>query len=113
MGYLDVGGGLAIDYDGSKTDFHASKNYELEEYAADVVGHIQAACTKADVPAPTHRQRERPRHRRAPFGAGVRGRRRATRCASASRPSRKPDAHRLLRELYETYKGIQPKNVQE
>ncbi len=53
MGYLDVGGGLAIDYDGSKTDFHASKNYTLQEYASDVVGHIQSACAKAEVPVPT------------------------------------------------------------
>jgi len=53
MGFLDVGGGLAVDYDGSKTDFHASKNYQLEEYAADVVSHIQAACAKSDLPVPT------------------------------------------------------------
>jgi len=53
MGYLDVGGGLAVDYDGSKTDFHASKNYQLEEYAADVVAHIQAACVKAEISVPT------------------------------------------------------------
>ncbi|HEY3235976.1 MAG TPA: biosynthetic arginine decarboxylase, partial [Polyangiaceae bacterium] len=53
MGYLDVGGGLAIDYDGSKTDFHASSNYTLEEYAADVVSHIQDACAKAGVGPPT------------------------------------------------------------
>src|SRR5690349_13402698 len=53
MGYLDVGGGLAVDYDGSKTDFHASKNYQLEEYAADVVAHIQAACVKAEIGVPT------------------------------------------------------------
>jgi arginine decarboxylase len=53
MGYLDVGGGLAVDYDGSKTDFHASKNYHLDEYAADVVDHIQSACSKAELPVPT------------------------------------------------------------
>jgi arginine decarboxylase len=43
----------AVDYDGSKTDFHASKNYQLDEYAADVISHIQAACGKAEVPVPT------------------------------------------------------------
>ena len=45
MQYLDIGGGLAIDYDGSKTDFHASCNYTLSEYAADVVATIPAGAT--------------------------------------------------------------------
>src|SRR4029453_8389496 len=39
--YLDVGGGLGIDYDGSQTNFESSVNYTLEEYANDVVYHIQ------------------------------------------------------------------------
>src|SRR5215470_8915765 len=39
--YLDVGGGLGIDYDGSQTDFESSVNYTLQEYANDVVYHIQ------------------------------------------------------------------------
>jgi len=41
---LDVGGGLAVDYDGSKTNFHSSANYSLQEYANDVVAAVQAAC---------------------------------------------------------------------
>ncbi|MGF1511382.1 MAG: biosynthetic arginine decarboxylase [Myxococcota bacterium] len=51
--YFDVGGGLAVDYDGSQTNFHASKNYSLDEYAADVVYAIQVALTDAGVPHPT------------------------------------------------------------
>ena len=39
--YLDVGGGLGVDYDGSQTNFESSMNYTLEEYANDVVYHIQ------------------------------------------------------------------------
>ncbi len=39
--YLDVGGGLGVDYDGSQTDFESSVNYTLQEYANDVVYHIQ------------------------------------------------------------------------
>jgi arginine decarboxylase len=39
--YMDVGGGLGIDYDGSQTDFESSVNYTLQEYANDVVYHIQ------------------------------------------------------------------------
>ena len=53
MGYLDVGGGLGIDYDGSKTDFHASKNYNIQEYAYDVVAAIQSACERRGVAPPT------------------------------------------------------------
>ena len=51
--YLDVGGGLGIDYDGSQTNFESSMNYTLEEYAADVVYHIQTVCDEAGVPHPT------------------------------------------------------------
>ncbi|MBK8010169.1 MAG: biosynthetic arginine decarboxylase [Deltaproteobacteria bacterium] len=51
--YLDVGGGLAVDYDGSRTNFHASKNYSLEEYAADIVYHVGSALDEQGVPHPT------------------------------------------------------------
>jgi len=51
--YMDVGGGLGIDYDGSQTDFESSVNYTLEEYARDVVYQIQSICDEAEVPHPT------------------------------------------------------------
>jgi len=51
--YLDVGGGLGVDYDGSQTNFESSMNYTLEEYANDVVYHIQSVCDEANVPHPT------------------------------------------------------------
>jgi len=51
--YMDVGGGLGIDYDGSQTDFESSVNYTLQEYANDVVYHIQQVCDEAEVPHPT------------------------------------------------------------
>jgi arginine decarboxylase len=51
--YIDVGGGLGIDYDGSQTDFESSVNYTLEEYARDVVYHIQNICDEGEVPHPT------------------------------------------------------------
>jgi len=49
---MDVGGGLGIDYDGSQTDFESSVNYTLQEYANDVVYHIQSICDEAEVPHP-------------------------------------------------------------
>ncbi|MCU0245535.1 MAG: biosynthetic arginine decarboxylase [Bryobacter sp.] len=51
--FMDVGGGLGIDYDGSQTDFESSVNYTLEEYANDVVYHIQNVCDESEVPHPT------------------------------------------------------------
>jgi len=53
MGYLDVGGGLGIDYDGSRTNFDSSTNYTLREYARDVVYTIQDVCESEEVPHPT------------------------------------------------------------
>src|SRR6185436_2260781 len=50
--YLDVGGGLGVDYDGSQTNFESSVNYTLQEYANDVVYHIQTVCDEAEVKHP-------------------------------------------------------------
>jgi len=52
MGYLDVGGGLGIDYDGSRTNFESSMNYSMEEYTRDVVFNIREICTAAGVRVP-------------------------------------------------------------
>ena len=51
--YIDVGGGLGVDYDGSQTNFESSVNYTLEEYANDVVYHVQTVCDDAGVKHPT------------------------------------------------------------
>ena len=51
--FLDVGGGLGVDYDGSQTNFESSVNYTLQEYANDVVYHIQSVCDEAGVKHPT------------------------------------------------------------
>jgi arginine decarboxylase len=50
--FLDVGGGLGIDYDGSQTDFASSVNYTLQEYGNDVIYHVQSVCDDAGVPHP-------------------------------------------------------------
>jgi arginine decarboxylase len=53
MQFIDVGGGLGVDYDGSKTNFESSINYALQEYANDIVFHIKEVCDAAKVPHPT------------------------------------------------------------
>jgi arginine decarboxylase len=50
--YLDVGGGLGVDYDGSRTSFHSSTNYTVEEYAADTVFNIMDICDEEGVEHP-------------------------------------------------------------
>ncbi|WP_146503106.1 biosynthetic arginine decarboxylase [Rubinisphaera italica] len=50
--YLDVGGGLGVDYDGSQSTFESSVNYTLEEYARDVVYHVKTVCDEAGVAHP-------------------------------------------------------------
>lgn len=49
---LDVGGGLGVDYDGSQTNFESSVNYTLQEYANDVIYHVQSVCAEAGVTPP-------------------------------------------------------------
>ena len=50
---LDVGGGMAVDYDGSKTAFDSSANYNAQEFANDVIYTIQQVCEDENVPHPT------------------------------------------------------------
>ena len=52
MGIFDIGGGLAIDYDGSHTNFASSANYDVSEYCADVIEGIMTACNEEKIPHP-------------------------------------------------------------
>ncbi len=50
--YMDVGGGLGVDYDGSRSAFDSSTNYTLQEYTNDIVYHVADVCNAEKVPHP-------------------------------------------------------------
>ncbi len=111
--YLDVGGGLGIDYDGSQTDFESSVNYSLEEYARDVVHHIQSICDEAEVPHPTiiseSGRAVAAYHSLLVFNVlGVGG------FGEEELPASLPDdAEQPLIDLFETYRSLNKKNLLE
>ena len=76
--YIDVGGGLGIDYDGSRTNFESSTNYSLREYANDVVYRVASVCNARGLRAPDDHQRIRPRDRGASQRARLQRARRRT-----------------------------------
>jgi arginine decarboxylase len=53
MGLLDIGGGLGIDYDGSRSNSQNSRNYGIDEYAVDVIEAIRTVCDEVNTPHPT------------------------------------------------------------
>src|SRR5262245_11035972 len=50
--FLDIGGGMGVDYDGSKTTFESSVNYTMQEFANDVIYTIKSVCEDESVPEP-------------------------------------------------------------
>jgi arginine decarboxylase len=111
--YLDVGGGLGIDYDGSQTDFESSVNYTLQEYANDIIYHVQNVCDEVGVAHPTI-VTESGRaivayHSVLVFNVlGVSG------MGEADVPAEPPpDAEQPLIDLQETYRGLTAKNLLE
>lgn len=110
--YLDVGGGLAVDYDGSRTNFGSSANYDLSEYAADVVSGIGDACDEAEVEHPiiiTESGRFLTAHHSVLI-FDVLGR---SRFPLGDPPDVKPDEHRVLVDLADVYAIVNRKNIQE
>jgi len=113
MGYLDVGGGLAVDYDGSKTNFYASKNYSTQNYANDVVAEVQEACRVKGVAVPTlvsESGRAISSHQSV-LVFDVLGTNDAPAQEDLVVPG--PEDHTILRELYEIYQNLTPTTVQE
>jgi arginine decarboxylase len=112
MNYLDVGGGLGVDYDGSKTNFYASKNYNMQNYANDVVAEVKEACEERNLPVPTlvnESGRAIAAHQSV-LVFDVLGTSDVTNDPPA--PLQEKD-HLIIRNLYETYQSIAADNYQE
>ena len=111
--YLDVGGGLGIDYDGSQTNFESSVNYSLQEYANDVIYQVQNACDEAGVPHPTivsdSGRAVVAYHSVLIFG--VLGVSEQGGMAEVAEPA--ADAEQPLLDLHETYQNINVRNLLE
>jgi arginine decarboxylase len=111
--YLDVGGGLGIDYDGSQTDFESSVNYTLQEYANDVIYHIQNVCEEAEIPQP-HIVSESGRAITAYHSVLVFNVLGVTGFGEHDVPEKLPeDAEQPLVDLLETYRSLSTKNLLE
>ncbi len=113
MRYVDCGGGLGVDYDGSQTNFHSSVNYTLQEYAADVVSQMAEACNAKGVPHPdivTESGRALVAHHSVLI-FNVLG---SNEILIGQLPaSLEQGEHRIIQRLYETYDGISRKNFLE
>jgi arginine decarboxylase len=113
MRYLDAGGGLGVDYDGSQTNFHSSVNYTLQEYAADVVSQVAEACNVKGVPHPDI-VTESGRALVAHHSVLVYNVLDSNQMLLGQIPeSLAKDEHPAIVSLYETYEGISRKNFQE
>ncbi|MBW4439955.1 MAG: biosynthetic arginine decarboxylase [Plectolyngbya sp. WJT66-NPBG17] len=112
MQYLDVGGGLGVDYDGSQTNFHASKNYSTQNYANDVVAAVRDACAIANLPVPTlisESGRAIASHQSV-LVFDILG---TSDVASETPEPPQEDEHLIVRNLYETYTSITAENFLE
>jgi arginine decarboxylase len=112
MQYLDVGGGLGVDYDGSKTNFYASKNYNMQNYANDIVAEVKEACEQGSVPAPilvSESGRAIAAHQSV-LVFDVLG---TSDVPGNPPPVTSDKEHLILRNLWETYESINEENYQE
>lgn len=111
--YLDVGGGLGVDYDGSKTNWENSLNYSEQEYANDVVSAIQTICEERELPHPdiiTESGRALTAHH-AVLVFNVLGTHEILKATSPRAPG--PEDHEKVHELWDIYNKLTQKNMNE
>ncbi len=110
---IDVGGGLAVDYDGSKTNFHSSTNYSVQEYANDVVSSIQEACDDAELAHPNI-VTESGRAMVAYHSVLIFDVLGVNEVVTGDQPEPvREDDHKVLHDLAEVWSNVSRKNVQE
>lgn len=112
MRYLNVGGGLAVDYDGSKTNAPASKNYNMQNYANDLVAQVRDACDGAQVSHPiiiSESGRAIAAHQSV-LVFDVLNTSNVS-CPEVTFPE--TDVPLVIKNFWETYRGIDPSNLQE
>jgi arginine decarboxylase len=112
MGILDIGGGLAVDYDGSHTNFPASRNYDVKEYCADVVETVMAGCDKAGLTHPTIIS-ESGRFLTSYSSVLIFNVLEVGRVDEEPEVQIGPDAPELLKNLAEILRAVNPKTLQE
>ncbi|MGL5836539.1 MAG: biosynthetic arginine decarboxylase [Waterburya sp.] len=112
MQYLNVGGGLAVDYDGSKTNVPASKNYNMQNYANDIVAQVKDACDQSAVKHPTlvsESGRAIASHQSV-LVFDVLGK---SQISYENLGEPEATASLVIKNFWETYQGINPSNLQE
>ncbi len=113
MGMLDLGGGLAVDYDGSHTNFSSSANYTLGEYARDLVEGVMTVMNEQSIPHPTL-VTESGRATVAYYSVLLFNILDVMRFHSQPPPENLPgDSDERVRNLLEVYRSLNTKNLQE
>ncbi|RZA05845.1 MAG: biosynthetic arginine decarboxylase [Proteobacteria bacterium] len=111
--FMDVGGGLGVDYDGSKTNWENSLNYSEQEYANDVVSAIQTICEERELPHPdviTESGRALTAHH-AVLVFNVLGTHEILKKKAPEAPA--TDEHEKVQELWEIFNKISLRNMTE
>ncbi|MFM7272631.1 MAG: biosynthetic arginine decarboxylase, partial [Gammaproteobacteria bacterium] len=112
LGFLDLGGGLAVDYDGTQTNYEYSKNYSLDEYCIDVIETIMGTLDPEGIPHPTI-VTESGRATVAYSSVLLFNILDVTSFEAGAPPALAADAPELLRNLADVLNGISAKNLQE
>ena len=110
--HVDVGGGLGVDYDGSRSTRSASVNYTMREYASDVVYTIGTACRTEELPMP-HIISESGRALTAHHALLLVDVTEVESLVEPAPPVLREDPHPLLQEMAENLEALSPERIEE